>query len=107
MKGQAFLGRHLLGAGRGVVAVDLPQGLEHVAAWLGKARRHLHELAPGMRNAVGDDRLELPGRVVREGVTHLDRRRQRGRPFGEHPGQILAGVLSAGEVQSDVVLSHP
>jgi len=53
------------------------------------------------------DRLELPGRVVREGVAHLDRRRQRGRPFREHPGQILAGVLSAGEVQSDVVRAQP
>ncbi|HEY7309258.1 MAG TPA: hypothetical protein VH643_07885 [Gemmataceae bacterium] len=99
MELQARLGRQLPPPSEGIVAVHHGEGFEQVAARLGEAIVDVHELPPGMRQAMGQDRLQLARQVARQGIAHLDRRRQfRGAEL-EHRGQVLAGVPAAAEEQ--------
>jgi len=101
VKLQARLRRQVPLSGDGVVAVDHRQGLQHVAALLGKMLRHLDKLPPPVGQAVGHDRFQLGGQVPRERVAHLDRRGQLRRSLGQHVLQVLASVPAAAEEQRD------
>ena len=103
MELQPRLGRQPSLPGHGIVAVDHGQRFEQVAARLGKAIVHVHELPPGMGQAVGHDRLQLARQVARQGIAHLDRRRQLRRAVLEHLGQVLARVPAAAEEQGHPV----
>ncbi len=64
---------------------------------------HVDELPPGMGQAVGQDRLQFARQVARQGIAHLDRRRQLRSTELEHPGQILTRVLAAAKEQGHPV----
>ena len=102
VEGEARCGRQLLRPRRRVVAVDLGQGLQHVTALPWKARCDLDELSAAVRQAVGDDGIEVARGVVRDRVAHLNGRGESGGPLGEDSGQVFAGVLAAGEVQRHI-----
>ena len=50
---------------------------------------------------MGDDRFELLAQVARERVAHLDRWAELLGPLREHLGQVLSGMLAAGEEERD------
>ncbi len=99
-------GIHFLRLGLGVEEVDLAQGVEHVPAFLGKARGHTHKLPPAMDEAVSENRGELLAGVAREGVAHLDRRRQVLVPLAQQRGQVFPGVPPARKKQRHHVPRH-
>jgi len=87
----------------GVVVIDHGQRFEEVATRLGKTIVDVDESPPGMRQAMRQDRPQLARQVAREGIAHLDRRRQRLGAVLEDPGQVLARVPAAAEEQRDPV----
>ncbi len=89
--------------GDGIVAVNHGERFEQVAALLRKTIVHVDELPPGMGQAVGQDRLQFARQVARQGIAHLDRRRQLRSTELEHPGQILTRVLAAAKEQGHPV----
>ena len=107
MEGQPSLGIHPLALGLGVVPVDLLEFSQQVLNLCGKPVLYLHEPAPGMGQAVGQDRVQLPGLthgVGGEGIAHLDGSRQSLRPVLQNGFQILPGVVVAGDEQGDPVV---
>ncbi len=56
-----------------------------------------------MGQAIGQDRLQFARQVARQGVAHLDRRRQFLGAVLEHVGQVLPGVLVTAEEQGHLV----
>ena len=96
---QPRLGRELTFPGDGIVAVNHREGFQKIAARLGKTIVHVHELPPGVGQAIRQDRLQLARQVARQGIAHLDRRRQLRGTVLEHLGQILTRVPTAAEEQ--------
>ena len=103
MELQTRLGRQLTLPRHGVVAIDHGQRFEQVATRLGEAIVDVDEPPPGMGQAVRQDRLQLARQVARQGVAHLDRRRQLLGAVLEDLGQVLARVPAAAEEQRDPV----
>ena len=99
MELQPRLGRQPTLPRHGIVAIDHGQRFEQVAARLGKAIVDVDELPPGMGQAMGQDRLQLARQVARQGIAHLDRRRQLLGAVLEDLGQVLARVPAAAEEQ--------
>ena len=102
---ESSLRREALRASLGIDLVHGAERLEHVPTFGRKCRRDVHESPPGMGETIADDRLERGregGEIPRQRVTHLNRRRQRGRAVREHRGQVFAGMLAAGEVERDL-----
>jgi hypothetical protein len=66
-----------------------------VSALFGKTICHLDELPSAVRQTVGKNRLQLTGQIPREGIAHLNRRRQFRRPPDQHIFEVLAGVAAA------------
>jgi hypothetical protein len=87
-----------------IVPIDRGEAFQHVTALLGKARHHLDVAAPSVRITMSHEdleRLRQLGQVARQGVTHLDGRRQALGPLGQHPGEILPRVLPSREEHHD------
>ena len=103
MELQTRLGRQPTLPRDGIVAIDHGQRFEEVAARLGKAIVDVDEPPPGMGQAMRQDRLQLARQVAREGIAHLDRRRQLLGAVLEDLGQVLARVPAAAEEQRDPV----
>ncbi len=103
MKPQTRLGRQPTLPRDGVVAIDHGQRFEQVATRLGKAIVDIDEPPPGMGQAMRQDRPQLARQVARQGVAHLDRRRQLLGAVLEDLGQVLARVPAAAEEQRDPV----
>ena len=74
-----------------------------MATRLGEAVVDVDEPPPGMGQAVRQDRPQLARQVARQGVAHLDRRRQLLGAVLEDLGQVLARVPAAAEEQRDPV----
>ena len=79
--GQSFRRRHPLG--RRLVLVDILEGLQVGAAFLREILDHLHELPPGVGQAMGDDRVQNSSLVGGQGVADLDWLGQTGNPLLE------------------------
>ena len=103
MELQTGLGRQPTLPRHGIVAIDHGQRFEQVAARLGEAIVDVDEPPPGMGQAVRQDRLQLARQVARQGIAHLDRRRQLLGAVLEDLGQVLARVPAAAEEQRDPV----
>jgi hypothetical protein len=56
-----------------VVAIDVAQRFEHVPAFRRKARRDLHEFAPGVGEAMAEDDCEGLRQIARQRIAHLNR----------------------------------
>lgn len=54
-----------------------------------------------MGDAIGDDGLERAADIARQRVAHLDRGAESLGPLRQHRGEVLAGMLPAGEEQRD------
>ena len=100
---QAFIGRESLFPGCGVDPVDLRQFLEHVAAFVRKARCDVDEFSACMCDAVGDDGIEISSGVLRKRIAHLDRCIEFVEAFGEHVSKILPGMLAPGKEECDLM----
>ena len=87
----------------GVVAIHLAQRLEHVATLGRKTRRDLHKPAPRVRETIPEDHRQRLRQIPREGIAHLDRRPELGRPRGEHVREIFARVPAAGQKERDAL----
>ena len=72
-------------------------------ALFGKSVCHLDELPPPVGQAIGEDRLQLARQIPREGVTHLDRRRQFCHSPEQYVFEVFSGVLATAEEQGDLV----
>src|SRR5712691_11917032 len=82
-----------------VVRIDVAQRLEDVAALLGKIRRDVDDMPAGMTETVGEHDREGLRDIARQGIAHLNRRLEAGRPLREHSREIFARVPAAGEIQ--------
>lgn len=100
---EALHGRHVALFAEGVVAVQLGQTVDHVLAWGGEVLGHFDEFPASVRDAMSEYGLEVPLHVRRQGVAHLDGRRQRLGPVRQHARQVAAGMLGAGEEQHRLV----
>jgi hypothetical protein len=89
----------------GLVTIHLAQHLQYIATLIGKVPRYFHELSSSMGEAVGQQNLNPRSQlrnIARERVAHLN---GRARPLGpplQHVGEVLAGMLAAGEVQRNL-----
>ena len=102
MEAQPIYRRQTLVACSRIVVIDLAQHLQHITAFIGKVRRHIHELSSTVREAVGQQNLhsgaQLPN-IAGQRITHLDRRLHAGCAMFQYAGQILPGTLQFAEVQ--------
>src|ERR1019366_6166545 len=80
------------------------QAFQHELALLGKVGRHLHKAPPGMSVTVSQEDFQFLGQlgqVARQGITHLNRRREPLSPLGQHAGEVLSRMLPPREEQRD------
>jgi hypothetical protein len=87
------------------VTIHLAQHLQYIATLVGKVRRYFHELSSSVGEAVRQQNLHLlqPTSERCARVRHTSE--WAGRVFDtllQHVGDVLAGVLAAGEVQRDL-----
>ena len=101
VKRQALVRRQLLLARLRVMAIHFTQGLEHMTTLRGKARRHVHESAPRMGEAIPEDHLQRFRQIARQRVAHLNRRPEIGRPLRENASEVLARMTTASQKQGD------
>jgi len=66
-----------------VVVIDVAQRFQHVPTFGRKARRDLHEFAPGVGEAMAEDDLQRLRRIPRQRIAHLNRRAEIRGPLGE------------------------
>ena len=103
VKVQSRLRRQTPFLGLRIIAVNLARGLQHEPAFLGKVR-HLHKATPGMGGTVAHDDFQFLRQlrqVTRQGIAHLNGRRESLGPLGQHPGEILPRMLPPREEQHD------
>src|ERR1700689_817442 len=106
MKPYTLCWRKLSRARLRIVFIDVAQGLQNIAALLGKVRSYFHKLAPSMREAVRQQDLGAVAefrRVARQSITHLNGRAKLFRAMPQYIAQIFPQVLAPGEVQSDLL----
>ena len=89
----AFVTRHL------VVVTDHPERFDHMPAFFGKSIVKFHEVAAAMRRTVRQNRVEFPGQIPRQSVTHLDGRFEPGRTMLQNVRQIFTRMPAATEKQ--------
>ena len=108
--GQPGLWLHPLPLGLGIGPIDLPELQQQMLDLSGELVLHLHEPAAGVGQAMGQDGVQRPGfahHVCCEGITHLNGGREVLGPVLQNGFQVLAGVVMAGDEQSDPVLPNP
>jgi integrase len=105
MKLQPFVGRQAALASFCIVAIHLAQRLQYIATFVGKVLRYFHELSPSVGKTIRQQNLH-PLRqlhhIARERVTHLNDRARLAGPVLQHLGEVLAGMLTSGEVQRNL-----
>src|SRR5580698_9408714 len=87
-----------------IIFIDLAQRFENIAARFREVRGHVYKLPATMSHTVSEQDLRAVAQfrgITRQRITHLQRRGEIRAAVLEHIAQIFAGVLAAGEVESD------
>ena len=105
MKLETCLGRQLMLPRDGIIVINHGQRFEEEEARLGKTIVDIDKSPPGMGQAMRQDRLQLVRQVTREGITHLDRRRQQIDAVFEDLREVFASRTAS--VQSGCGIRSP
>ena len=85
--------------------IDLGQSFDHIPALLREAWDQIHEVAPGMREAIGQEGLQLFRTHCGLAASHIwIGGLKPGGPLFEQGGQIFPGMLWAGKEEGDATL---
>ena len=87
-----------------IIFIDVAQRFENITAWFREVRGYVYKLPSSMSQTVSEQNLGAVAQfrcIARQRITHLQRRGEIRSAVLEHIAQIFAGVLAAGEVESD------
>jgi hypothetical protein len=90
--------------GLGLDAINPGKAGHHLLALVGERAVDLHEIAAGVHDTIARNDWVSFGVVAGKAITHVKGRRQARLALGQDVGQVLPGVLAAGENQANGML---